>query len=155
MKYLGHSDPKRALPSATLSQTVFSNFLRDALMTRNLRIEIWTTAEGRNNKNWKLTKQASPGNLQDVEDLILVGNMELTTSPVVLAVKLQVREGHRVIGVAFADASIREIGVSEFIDNDVYSNFEVCISLVPSCCCVLMVVFDYSVRSQGVYYAFE
>lgn len=24
-------------------------------------MEIWTTAEGRNNKNWKLTKQASPG----------------------------------------------------------------------------------------------
>ena len=24
-------------------------------------MEIWTTAEARNNKNWKLTKQASPG----------------------------------------------------------------------------------------------
>ena len=106
IKYLGHSDPKRALPSATLSQTVFSNFLRDALMTRNLRIEIWTT-EARNNRNWKLTRQASPGNLQDVEDLILVGNMELTSAPVVLAVKLVVREGQKVVGVAFADASIR------------------------------------------------
>jgi len=63
------------------------------------------------------------GNLQDVEDLL--GNMDLTTSPVVLAVKLQVKGDQKVIGVAFADASIREIGVSEFIDNDVYSNFEV------------------------------
>jgi DNA mismatch repair protein MSH2 len=62
IKYLGHSDPKRALPSATLSPTVFSNFLRDALLTRGLRVEIWTTAEARNNKNWKLGKQASPGN---------------------------------------------------------------------------------------------
>jgi DNA mismatch repair protein MSH2 len=61
IKYLGHSDPKRALPSATLSPTVFSNFLRDALLTRGLRVEIWTTAEARNNKNWKLGKQASPG----------------------------------------------------------------------------------------------
>jgi DNA mismatch repair protein MSH2 len=51
--------------------------------------------------------------------------MDLTTSPVVLAVKLQVKADQKVIGVAFADASIREIGVSEFIDNDVYSNFEV------------------------------
>ncbi len=51
--------------------------------------------------------------------------MDLTTSPVVLAVKLQVKGDQKIIGVAFADASIREIGVSEFIDNDVYSNFEV------------------------------
>jgi DNA mismatch repair protein MSH2 len=105
-------------------------------MTRGLRVEIWTTAEARNNKNWNLTKQASPGtlspfmclslmkgNLQDVEDLL--GNMDLTTSPVVLAVKLQVKGDQKVIGVAFVDASVREIGVSEFIDNDVYSNFEV------------------------------
>lgn len=63
------------------------------------------------------------GNLQDVEDLL--GNMDLTASPVVLAVKLQVRGDQKVVGVAFADASVREIGVSEFIDNDVYSNFEV------------------------------
>jgi DNA mismatch repair protein MSH2 len=97
-------------------------------------VEIWTTTEARNGKNWKLTKQASPGkrtfgvglwvgNLQDVEDLL--GNMDLTTSPVVLAVKLQVKGDQKIIGVAFADASIREIGVSEFIDNDVYSDFEV------------------------------
>jgi DNA mismatch repair protein MSH2 len=99
-------------------------------MTRGLRVEIWTSEK--NNKNWKLTKQASPGtslcvtyigNLQDVEDML--GNMDLTSSPVVLAVKLQVKGDQKVIGVAFADASVREIGVSEFIDNDVYSNFEV------------------------------
>jgi len=160
IKYLGHSDPKRALPSATLSSTLFQNFLRDALVTRGLRIEIWTTAEGRNNKNWKLTKQASPGtsserkgilielgNLQDVEDLL--GNMDLTASPVVLAVKLQVKGDQKVVGVAFADASVREIGVSEFIDNDVYSNFEVPEVGVR----MLIEVVDYSVGSEGVYYA--
>jgi len=63
------------------------------------------------------------GNLQDVEDLL--GNMDLTASPVVLSVKLQIKADQKVVGVAFADASVREIGVSEFIDNDVYSNFEV------------------------------
>jgi DNA mismatch repair protein MSH2 len=55
----------------------------------------------------------------------MLGNMDMTSSPVVLAVKLQVKGDQKIIGVAFADASIREIGVSEFIDNDVYSNFEV------------------------------
>ena len=73
--------------------------------------------------------------------------MDLTTSPVVMAAKLQVSGDQKVIGVAFADASIREIGVSEFIDNDVYSNFEV----LPEKALVLIVVFDYSVGGQGVY----
>jgi len=85
--------------------------------------------------------------LQDVEDLL--GNMDLTASPVVLAVKLQVKGDQKVVGVAFADASIREIGVSEFIDNDVYSNFEVPEVGVR----MLIEVVDYSVGSEGVYYA--
>jgi len=42
-----------------------------------------------------------------------------------LAVKIQAKADQRLVGVAFADASVREIGVSEFVDNDLYSNFEV------------------------------
>lgn len=74
--------------------------------------------------------------------------MDLTTSPVVMAAKLQIRGDQKVIGIAFADASIREIGVSEFIDNDVYSNFEVSTGKTFR----LIVVFDYSVGGQGVYF---
>ena len=69
--------------------------------------------------------------------------MDLTTSPVVLAVKLQIKGDQKCIGVAFADASIRAIGVSEFIDNDVYSNFEVTSNYNLS----LMVVIDNSTWS--------
>jgi DNA mismatch repair protein MSH2 len=29
------------------------------------------------------------------------------------------------VGIAFADTSIRELGVSEFVDNDLFSNIEV------------------------------
>ena len=34
------------------------------------------------------------------------------------------------VGVSFSDANIKEIGVSEFIDNELYSNFEVII-IIP------------------------
>jgi len=81
----------------------------------------------------------------------MLGNMDLTASPVVLALKLQVKGDQKVVGVAFADASVREIGVSEFIDNDVYSNFEVPEVGVR----MLIEVVDYSVGSEGVYYASE
>ena len=43
-----------------------------------------------------------------------------------LAVKISVKADQRTVGVAFADATVRELGVSEFVDNDLYSNFEVC-----------------------------
>ena len=71
---------------------------------------------------WKITKQASPGNLQDIEDE-LGGHVE--SAPLILAVKVTAKAAEaRNVGVCFADASVRELGVTEFLDNDVYSNFE-------------------------------
>ncbi|GAB7344389.1 hypothetical protein MBLNU457_2245t1 [Dothideomycetes sp. NU457] len=107
------------LASVTLSITVFRNFIREALFRLGKRIEIWETS-GRN--NWKATKQASPGNLQDIED-DLGGAVE--SAPIILAVKVSAKAAEaRHVGVCFADASVRELGVSEFVDNDIYSNFE-------------------------------
>ena len=68
--------------------------------------------------------QASPGNLQDVEDLLFV-NEDMETAPIVMAVKLSSKGESKMVGVAFADASNREIGVAEFLDNDLFSNTEV------------------------------
>ncbi|KAL1311507.1 hypothetical protein AAFC00_001630 [Neodothiora populina] len=116
LKQLGR-DP--GLPSVTLSHTVFRAFLREALFRLGKRVEIWQSM-GKN--KWDLGKQASPGNLQDVEE-DLGGHLE--TSPIILAVKVSAKAAEaRNVGVCFADASVRELGVSEFVDNDVYSNFE-------------------------------
>ena len=69
-----------------------------------------------------MAKQASPGNLQDIED-DLGGHVE--SAPIILAVKVTAKASEaRNVGVCFADASVRELGVSEFVDNDIYSNFE-------------------------------
>lgn len=71
---------------------------------------------------WKLKKQASPGNLQDVEDDL---GEQQSSAPIILAVKVSAKASEaRNVGVCFADASVRELGVSEFLDNDLYSNFE-------------------------------
>ena len=102
-----------------MTVTVFRNFLRDALFKLGKRIEIWEAA-GR--MQWKVTKQASPGNLQDVEE-DLGGHLD--SAPIILAVKVSAKASEaRNVGVCFADASVRELGVSEFLDNDLYSNFE-------------------------------
>lgn len=88
-------------------------------MVKGLRLEIYAS-ESKN--KWRIVKQASPGNLQDVEDLIFG---QLDTNPVILAVKLSVSSDQKIVGVAFADAGRRELGINEFLDNEVYSNFEV------------------------------
>ncbi|PYI13979.1 hypothetical protein BO99DRAFT_426670 [Aspergillus violaceofuscus CBS 115571] len=115
LRNLGRSETG-GLPSVTMSVTVFRNFLREALFRLNKRVEIWA-ATGRGPGSWKLAKQASPGNLQDVEEeLGSVGALSLdAAAPIILAVKISAKAGEaRHVG----------LGVSEFLDNDVYSNFE-------------------------------
>ena len=99
--------------------TVFRNFLREALFRLGKRVEIW---ENTGRMQWKVTKQASPGNLQDVEDEL---GGQVDSAPIILAVKVSAKASEaRNVGVCFADASVRELGVSQFVDNDLYSNFE-------------------------------
>jgi DNA mismatch repair protein MSH2 len=120
IRNLGRSD--NALPSVTMSTTVFRNLLREALFRLGKRIEIWNLQKG---GQWKLLRQASPGNLQAVEDELGSGmDSQGDSAPIILAVKVSAKAEGRNIGVCFADASVRELGVSEFPDNDLYSNFE-------------------------------
>ncbi|KAI8964222.1 muts domain V-domain-containing protein [Daldinia sp. FL1419] len=119
VRQLGRNDAS-GLPSVTMTVTVFRQFLREALFKLGKRIEIYASSGGR--MNWKVVKQASPGNLQDVEEE-LGGQFE--SAPMILAVKISTKTTEaRSVGVCFADASVRELGVSEFLDNDLYSNFE-------------------------------
>jgi DNA mismatch repair protein MSH2 len=118
LRQLGKND-STGLPSVTMTMTVYRNFLREALFKLGKRVEIWET-NGRS--NWKVTKQASPGNLQDVEEEL---GGQFDGAPIILAVKVSAKASEaRNVGVCFADASVRELGVSEFLDNDLYSNFE-------------------------------
>lgn len=117
IRQLGKSEA--GLPSVTMTVTVYRNLLREALFKLGKRIEIWETT-GR--MQWKLRKNASPGNLQDVEDEL---GGQVDSAPIILAVKVSAKASEaRNVGVCFADASVRELGVSEFLDNDLYSNFE-------------------------------
>ncbi|KJZ76747.1 DNA mismatch repair protein msh-2 [Hirsutella minnesotensis 3608] len=119
VRQLGRSD-HTGLSSVTMTITVFRQFLREALFKLGKRIEIWESSSGR--MNWKCVKQASPGNLQDVEDDL---GGQIDSAPMIMAVKISAKASEaRSVGVCFADASVRELGVSEFLDNDLYSNFE-------------------------------
>jgi len=68
--------------------------------------------------------QASPGNITPLEDLLFV-NTDILSAPIIIAIKVVTKDKIRTVGVAFADTSVRQIGVSEFVDNDLFSNTEV------------------------------
>ncbi|CAG8456480.1 9119_t:CDS:10 [Diversispora eburnea] len=113
IKYLG-GDVKNGIPSCTLSRLNLETFLRDSLLNKQMKIEIWGQ-ESRKNNGWKLIKR--------LED-IMFSNVDVATSPMVLSIKLKIAEDQKIVGVAFADTTVQELGVSEFVDNDLYTNFE-------------------------------
>ncbi|EST05312.1 DNA mismatch repair protein MutS, core [Kalmanozyma brasiliensis GHG001] len=124
LKYLGSGGKdKGGLPSITLSVAAAKNFLREALTSRQMRVEIYGNAGGKRNNQWTIIKQASPGNLQQMEDMIFV-NADIVSSPIVMALKMTTRDGVKTVGAAFADATNRELCVSEYAENDLYSNTE-------------------------------
>ncbi|KAF9226411.1 DNA mismatch repair protein [Gyrodon lividus] len=130
LKYLGAGGKTAGLPSVTLSYTLGHAFLREALTVKQLRVEIWMPAPGQGKKAAKfvLQKEASPGNLQAVEDL-LFANSDVLSAPIVIAIKIASTSGAekaklKTVSIAYADTSVRELGATEFVDNDLFSNTE-------------------------------
>ncbi|KAJ4478183.1 muts domain V-domain-containing protein [Lentinula aciculospora] len=132
IKYLGAGGRAAGLPSVTMKTTVAQMLLRDALTIKQLKVEIWVpeSGQGKRVSKFVLDKEASPGNLQAVEDLLFV-DTDLTTAPIVMAIKIASTAASsgdktrlKTIGLAFADTSVRELGVADFVDNDLFSNTE-------------------------------
>jgi len=140
----------------TLKVSVAQTLLREALTSKQLRVEIYEpeSGQGKKSPNFELTKEvrvgysfwplyyndlfslplfkASPGNLQAVEDLLFVDS-DILSAPIVMSIQLAslpvsntgTKSKNKAIGIAFADTSIHELGVADFIDNDIFSNTEV------------------------------
>lgn len=62
LKYLGAGGKMAGLPSVTLRPTVATSFLREALTSRQLKVEIWIPEAGHGKKvsRFKLDKEVRP-----------------------------------------------------------------------------------------------
>lgn len=118
----------RGLPSVTISMALTKAFLREALTTKQMRVEIYEPLEGQGgrkiNTAWKISKEASPGNIGQLEDL-LFDKDDLVSNAVSMAIRVTMKDGVRTVGCAFVDVQEKTVGVSQFDETENFSNTEV------------------------------
>lgn len=103
----------------TMSIQVVGSLLKNCLLDLGYKVEIF-------DKSWNLIKSASPGNIEQVSDLM---NITIDTSIVIASLKVQMnsQDGNCVLGVAFIDTTNYKVGMMDIVDNEVYSNLESCL----------------------------
>lgn len=99
----------------TVSSAVLANLLQQCLFEKGYKVEIY-------DKTWELIKFASPGNIESIEDLL--NSSEIESALVVVALKVVDKSEGKNIGFCLVDTNSKEISVSEFLDNELYSNLE-------------------------------
>lgn len=126
-------DRKVCVQYLPLSEQTFSTLLPSLILDKNYKVEIYKIEDSKNH-NWKLIKSASPGHLEEIEDLLYLSSnneesnnqaIEVASSSIIAAIKLvsSSKEGKK-IGLAFYDPNLKFLGLSEYPDTDLFSNTE-------------------------------
>lgn len=100
----------------TMSLQIVASLLKLCLLDVGNKVEIY-------DRSWKLIKSASPGNIEQVSDLL---NLNIDASIVIASLKIQQnpKDAHVILGLTFIDTSNYKIGMMDIIDNEAYSNLE-------------------------------
>lgn len=90
-------DGQGGLPSQAISHGLFVDIVRDLLINKRYRVEVWAVPTGGGRKdqnNWKIIKRASPGNVNDFEDLMFQEDAATgSDNPITIALQFGYRDG--------------------------------------------------------------
>eukprot|EP01104_Vermistella_antarctica_P017092 TRINITY_DN5998_c0_g2_i1.p1 TRINITY_DN5998_c0_g2~~TRINITY_DN5998_c0_g2_i1.p1 ORF type:complete len:930 (+),score=265.26 TRINITY_DN5998_c0_g2_i1:162-2951(+) len=119
IKYLGD---KKELPYVNIGLAQLGEILRTLITNKQYKWEIY--ANKPSTSQWERSKKGSPGNTQDLDELISINSELENSSSVIISVCDASEGGRNIIGVSVVDTTARTIVVGQFDDNDYFSNFE-------------------------------
>ncbi|CAH1102281.1 unnamed protein product, partial [Psylliodes chrysocephalus] len=129
-KYMG-SIPK--LSYICLNKAQFESILRELLLIRQYRVEIYVKTSSKNNNDWDLEYRASPGNLTQVEDLLFENaNFDFTNS--VMGIKII---QNKVLAISCINITDAKFEVCEINDNESFSELEGIIAQIGPKECII------------------
>lgn len=106
----------------TISPQVFTNnVLKFCIIDKHLKVEIY------NNKSFELITVGTPGNLENLANeygINLEGMFQDCSNPIIAGIKYQQVGSGKKLGICFVDVLNATIQLSEFEDNDLFSNLE-------------------------------
>ncbi|GJQ86278.1 putative component of the post-replicative DNA mismatch repair system (MMR) [Trypoxylus dichotomus] len=131
IKYMGE-EPK--LSYNVLNKHLFERFVRELLLIKQYRVEVYIrSAPGRNN-DWKVEFKGSPGNLTQFEDILFDNSGTSVVNSSVMAVNLV---KNKILAIATVNTTEFKFSLSEFADNEFYTELEAFVAQInPKECLV-------------------
>ncbi|CAF1332287.1 unnamed protein product [Rotaria magnacalcarata] len=134
LKYWKTSDGNKPLETIYVSNRQFEDILRQLLLVKQYRIEVWKKPQKISNE-WTLAYHGSPGNLTQFEDILFSSSSISQESSGVLSCKLATENGVIVVGLALIDVQTLTIKLCEVTVSTHYSNLEtILVQLGPKEC---------------------
>uniref|UniRef100_A0AAG5DF98 DNA mismatch repair proteins mutS family domain-containing protein n=1 Tax=Anopheles atroparvus TaxID=41427 RepID=A0AAG5DF98_ANOAO len=135
----------KQLPYVSLSKNNFEALIRELLLVRNYRVEVYTKSSQKKSDNeWVLEFKGSPGNLAHFEDVLFNSNNEMINGSALIALQIRQEAKHRTIGLGFIDVNEHRMAVVEFVDDDFYTELEALIVILgPKECLLPSVTAEY------------
>ena len=122
------------LPYVVLSRVNFENFVRELLLVKSYRVEVFSKSKGAN--EWTVQYKGSPGNLLQFEDL-LFSNNDMVQGSALIALQLKNDGKTKTVGMACIETNDRTFSVTEFADDDFFGELEALIVLLGPKECIL------------------